>query len=141
VIPQIVLDTNVVVAAMRSRRGASFALLNLVGKDFYDFHLSVPLVMEYRDVLARFVGKSGYDAADVDAILNDLCKLGHLHGIYFLWRPFLPDIKDDLLLELAVAARADFIVTHNVRHFPGLAPFGFRAVTPLQFLMHIGGRQ
>lgn len=140
-LPQIVIDTNVIVAAMRSREGASFALLSLLAQEFYEIHLSVPLVTEYRDVLARFASEHWCGDAEADAVISDLCTAGHLHRIFFLWRSFLPDHKDDLLLELAVAASAQFIVTHNHRHFPGVASFGIQVVSPLQFLALLGDHE
>ncbi len=54
--------------------------------------------------------------------------------IHFLWRPHLPDPKDDLVLELALAGGASFIVTHNMHDFPGVGALGIRAVTPDDFL-------
>jgi putative PIN family toxin of toxin-antitoxin system len=135
--PRVVVDTNVVVAGLRSRRGVAFRLLSEIGKGRFDIALSVPLVLEYEDVLLRpQAGKLGQ--ADVDAILDYFCRVAHLQQIFFLWRPFLTDPKDDMLLELAVAARCQSIVTYNVRDFAGTEMFGISVLEPGPFLSGIG---
>jgi predicted nucleic acid-binding protein len=63
-----------------------------------------------------------------------LCSIGHPQEIHFLWRPTLRDPRDEFVLELAVAARCDTIVTHNLRDFAGAKPFGIKVVTPATFL-------
>jgi len=67
-----------------------------------------------------------------------LCALAKHHKIYFLWRPSLPDANDELILELAVSAQCDYIVTHNLSDFKGVEKFGVKAVTPGAFLRIIG---
>ena len=135
--PQIVLDTNVLVAGLRSNRGASYRLLDLVRRGLFDLHLSVPLVIEYEDVLSREVVGEFVPASTVEAILDFHCAVAEQHRIYFLWRPFLCDPGDDMVLELAVAARAD-VVTHNLKDFGGVEQFGLRALSPRTFLAEIG---
>ncbi|MBD2189819.1 putative toxin-antitoxin system toxin component, PIN family [Pseudanabaena mucicola] len=108
---QIVIDTNVIVAGLRSRSGFAFQLLNLVGTECFDIHLSVPLVMEYRDVLSREGQISYLSLDDVDNLVDFYCQVGIKHEIFFLWRPFLRDPKDDLVLELAVKAGGASIIT------------------------------
>ena len=136
--PQVVLDTNVLVSGLRSRNGASYAVLDLVGRGLFDLHLSVPLVFEYEDVLMREVAGRFVPASTVDAVLDFHCAVARQHRIYFLWRPALRDPGDDMVLELAVAAQADFVVTHNLRDFSGVDRFGLRAVPPRSFLAEIG---
>ena len=135
--PQIVLDTNVLFAGLYSRTGASFVLLDQLDQHLADIHLSVPLVLEYEDVLKRDVSRLGQTAAGVDAAIDALCVMGKHHKIHYLWRPVLTDPKDDLVLELAVAARCP-IVTHNIRDFAGAKPFGIEILTPVQFLRRTG---
>lgn len=136
---QIVLDTNVLVAALRSRTGASFRLLGLVGRDpRFQLHLSVPLVLEYEEVARRHAAELGLDEADVDDVLDYLCSVARLHEIFFLWRPVLRDPSDDLVLELAVGAGCQGIVTFNTRDFAGAERFGVWIETPRQFLIRIG---
>ena len=134
---RVVVDTNVVVAGLRSRRGAAFRLLSEVGKDRFEIALSVPLVLEYEDALLR-LQLSHLGQADVDAVLDYFCGVAHLQQIFFLWRPLLPDPKDDMVLELAVAARCTSIITYNVRDFLGVEKFGISAVEPGPFLSGVG---
>jgi putative PIN family toxin of toxin-antitoxin system len=136
-IPQVVLDTNVIVSGLRSRRGSAFQLLNLVGTQRFDIHLSVPLVLEYRDVLSREASNFYVDATDIEALIEYHCSVAIKHRIYFLWRPYLNDPKDDMVLELAVAAGCDSVVTYNVRDFVGIEQFGISVIRPGEFLRNL----
>jgi putative PIN family toxin of toxin-antitoxin system len=136
--PQVVIDTNVLIAAQRSQRGASSKLMSLVGTGRFDIHVSVPLVLEYEEVLLRQRLELGLTQADVANIVDALCALATPHAIYFLWRPYLHDRKDELILELAVAARCDYIITYNKRDFSGVETFGIRVIDPRTFLQEIG---
>lgn len=136
--PKIIIDTNVLVAALRSRSGASFKLLSLVDKGRFKIHLSVPLVLEYEDVLMRQLPHLILTKDEVGKLLNYLCSIASRHRIFFLWRPFLKDPKDEMVLELAVAASCTHIVTFNKRDFVGAQKFGVRVVEPKQFLAEIG---
>lgn len=136
-VPDIVLDTNVIIAALRSRKGASFKLLSLVGTEKFEIHISVPLVLEYEEVIQRQRAEIGLSQDDVSALIDSLCALAKHHQIYFLWRPSLSDVNDELLLELAVSAQCKYIVTHNVRDFKGSDKFGVKVVTPKEFLQTI----
>jgi putative PIN family toxin of toxin-antitoxin system len=137
-IPNIVIDTNVMVAGLRSRRGSAFRLLTLVGTGRFDIHLSVPLVLEYEEVLLQELPHLQVSRTVVEDVLNFHCTVATRHQIFFLWRPYLPDPSDDMLLELAVAARCDFIVTYNVQDFVSVEQFALQAVEPGAFLRHIG---
>jgi putative PIN family toxin of toxin-antitoxin system len=131
---RVVLDTNIMVAALRSRRGASFELLARLGEEQFEIALSVPLFCEYEDVLARLVEAGCYSQQEIDDFLDFICHSAHLQSIYFLWRPCLSDPKDDLVLELAVAAGCEAVVTHNQRDFLGAEHFGLRVDSPKNFL-------
>jgi putative PIN family toxin of toxin-antitoxin system len=135
--PDIVIDTNVIVAALRSKRGASNKLLSLVGAKKFEIHDSVPLVLEYEDVLQRQRAELGFSQEDIADFIDSLCSMAHHHKIYFLWRPTLSDVNDELILELAVTAGCEFIVTHNVSDFKGVDRFGIQAITPKEFLQII----
>jgi predicted nucleic acid-binding protein len=137
-VPRVVLDTNVLVAGLRSRQGASFRLLDEVGRGKFEIALSVPLVLEYEDALLRHAPVTGLSRRDVDVMLDYFCSVAHLQAIFFLWRPLLPDPKDDLVLELAVAASCRTVVTHNVRDFRGAESLGVSAQRPGPFLKAIG---
>jgi predicted nucleic acid-binding protein len=96
------------------------------------------LVVEYEDVTKRLVDELLYTERDIDVLLNYLCRVANRWKICYLWRPFLKDPKDEMILELAFTANCDFIVTHNKRDFEGVAQFGIQAVTPQEFLREIG---
>ena len=136
---QIVIDTNVLIAALQSNRGASFRLLSLVGaSEKFEINVSVPLILEYEEVAKRLRGKSNQTLRTIDDIIDYLCSVANQREIYFLWRPFLKDPQDDMVLELAVEAQSRFIVTFNLKDFEGVEKFGLRAVTPHQFLKRLG---
>ncbi len=135
---QVVIDTNVLVAALLSNRGASHRLLRLVGDDRWRINLSVPLVLEYEQTLKRVCAGGALTVSDVDSVVHFLCANANLRPIFFLWRPFLPDPKDDFILELAVESRADFVLTFNRRDFAGTEQFGVRLISPREFLAIIG---
>ena len=136
-VPNIVIDTNIVIAALRSKKGASNKLLSLVGTNKFEIHDSVALILEYEDVLQRQRTELGLSQDEVSIFIDSLCSMAHHHNIYFLWRPFLTDVNDELVLELAVSASCEYIVTHNVRDFKGSEKFGIRAIPPKEFLQII----
>ena len=135
---QIVVDTNVWIAALRSKRSASHKLLSLIDSGQYEANISVPLVLEYEDTAKRFVGEIPLTERDIDDILDYICAVANQHKIYYLWRPFLSDPGDDMILELAVTAECDFIVTYNQSDFVGVEQFGLITMTPKEFLQKIG---
>ena len=136
--PRVVLDTNVLVSALRSRKGASYALLSQVGTGRFTLCLSVPLMLEYESVLLRQLRDTGLTRTDIEDVLDFLGLTGEPCTVYFRWRPYLKDPDDDMVLELAVAAGCSRIVTHNVRDFRELPHFAVEAVTPAEFLREIG---
>ncbi len=71
-------------------------------------------------------------------LLDQLCKAGDKYNIYFLWRPFLNDPKDDHVLELAIASRSPYIVTYNKKDFIGLDKFDIKVVTAKEMLGELG---
>lgn len=130
----VILDTNVLIAGLRSRRGASFALLELLAEEAFEVSVSVPLVLEYEAVARRQARELGLTHADVDAVVDFVCTQAHHRKIFYLWRPFLRDPNDDMVLEVAVEAQCRFIVTFNTRDFAGVEQFGLQALTPGEFL-------
>jgi len=131
-----VLDTNVLVAGLRSNRGASFKLLEMVGTPAFDVAISVPLVMEYEAVLTR-PGIVPIARENVEAVLDYFCTVGRRQDVFYLWRPRLRDPADDMVLELALNAGADAIVTHNIRHFAGAEQMGATVLTPADWLSRL----
>jgi putative PIN family toxin of toxin-antitoxin system len=135
----VVLDTNVLISALRSRRGASFRLLSVLGiRTDLQVHVSVPLVLEYEQVAKRQAGELGLDPDDIDAILDYLCQVAVRNEIYYLWRPVLRDPGDDMVLEAAVAGRCSAIVSYNKRDFEGTARFGIEVITARELLLRMG---
>lgn len=132
---RMVLDTNVLVAATRSRNGASFELLSLLPDPRFQIALSVALYTEWQDVLTRPEHlPPGMGPNDARGFLRYLASVAHLQDVYYLWRPFLRDPDDDMVLECAVAAGSRYLVTHNLRDFLRIAELGVQPVTPAQFL-------
>lgn len=133
---KVVVDTNVIVSALRSQRGAAFALLRAIGRSWQPL-ISVPIVLEYEAVGKREAERLGIATSTVDAIVQAFCFTGREASIYFRVRPFLPDPADEFLLELAIAGTADAIITYNARHFVGVEKFGIPVLTPREFLRKI----
>ena len=116
---RIVLDTNVVVSGLRSSEGASYKLLMALDDPRLRFYLSVTLVLEYESAIKRSATGIRLSSAEKDSVLDYLCQAGVHQQVHFLWRPCLKDPSDDMVLELAVAAGADKIVTFNQADFKG----------------------
>jgi len=132
-----VLDTSVIVAAFRSRRGASNALLIQVAKGTVRPIVTTALFLEYEDVLKRAEQRlaTGMSEEDVDRVLAALASACEPVEVHFRWRPQLADPADEFVLEAAVNGSADALVTHNVRDFKrAAASFGLTVMTPQQFL-------
>ena len=135
--PLVVLDTNVVVSALRSQRGAAFQVLAAVGGESFDIAISVPLVLEYEEALVA-QRAAGITELDVRTAMDYLCGAGREQEVFFLWRPTLRDPDDDMVLELAVAAGCVAVVTYNVRDFRGTDRFGIEVWTPVDLLRKVG---
>ena len=131
------LDTNILVSAMLSRRGASFRVIDEIGRGRFEIVVSVPLVVEYEAALLEH-RPPNVSPRDVAVVLDYVCAEAHEQEIYYLWRPLLRDPKDDMVLEVAVAGRCDRIVTYNIGDFGGAQQFGVGIVRPFDFLRDIG---
>lgn len=127
----IVLDTHVLISALKSRQGASFRLLSQVGNGRFRLHVSVPLVVEYEAVLKR--GGLALSDVQIDDVIDYLCAQAIHHKIFYLWRPKLKDPDDDFVLELSVKAQAT-IVTWNLADFRKARNLGIAVMTPREFL-------
>ena len=134
---QTVLDTNVIFAGLYSALGASFQVLRALTARKFQPVLSVALLFEYEDVLKRNSRKLRLTHRDIDAFLDNMCAFGSFQKIHYLWRPFLPDSKDDHVLELAVASQVRKIVTFNVKDFKNVDEFGVKIISPKQLLEEI----
>jgi len=138
VAPRVVLDTNVLVAGLRSRLGASNRVLSLVGTGRFEHVVSVALLFEYESAVMRPEASIRLPRSVINDVLDYVCAAGERQLIYFLWRPTLPDPSDDLVLEVAAHGRCDRIVTFNTRDFVGSERFGVRVETPTMFLRSLG---
>lgn len=101
---QIVIDTNILVAALKSKRGASFKILSLLKSGKYKIHLSVPMVLEYEAVLSRKKLNLNLTKKEIENLLDIICLSGVKHDIWYLWRPISSDPKDEFVAELAINA-------------------------------------
>lgn len=133
---RVVLDTNILVAASRSRNGASFALLQALRDKRFVALASVPLMLEYEAVLKRpehlQVGQRSIPMTD--AFLDALCLFIEPVHLHYLWRPQLRDAADEMVLETALNGRANALVTLNVSDFKPANRFGLRVLLPKEFL-------
>lgn len=128
------MDTNILFSGLYSASGASFKILEYLAAGRIQLALSTPLLFEYEDVLKRNQTELNLLNGDIDVVLDNLCAFSRFQKIYFLWRPYLTDAKDDLVLELAVAAKVKTIVTHNLKDFSGINKFGVEAIAPKTLL-------
>jgi putative PIN family toxin of toxin-antitoxin system len=119
VVVSYVLDTDVMVAALRSDRGASRQLLLAALNRQFKLLLSVPLMLEYEAVLTRaqHLAASRLSTTEVGRVLDDLAAVARPVRLAFRWRPRLPDPDDDMVLETAINGGASAIVTFNQRDF------------------------
>ena len=128
---QAVIDTNVIYAALRSRRGFSFKLVDdfMTGKTSWKWNISNACILEYEEILFR----EGISTPVVEAFLGDLLIRATPMRIPRNFRPLAVDPDDDLIAELAMAAKADCVVTFNARDLAPVTRFGIAVVTPAEF--------
>ncbi len=140
---KIVLDTNVVLAALLSKRGASHRLLVWLFEAAQKHSVvSNTLLMEYGAVLTRSEHMENYpqfSRDEIERFLDDIASISYHQKIHFLWRPFLRDASDDMVLEVAANAHAEAIITFNPRDFQGVTEhFGIEILSPGMFLNQQG---
>lgn len=137
---KLVLDTDVVVAGMRSPRGASAALLRAARQNRVTLLANVALVLEYESVCQELEHRtaSGLTFREIDVFLSAVIAMAEPVETHFLWRPQLRDSDDEMVLEAAGNGRADAIVTFNIRDF-GTAPsrFAVELLLPRQVITRI----
>ena len=134
----VVIDTNVLIAALRSKRGCSHKLLISLAEDLYIPNISVPLFVEYESIAKREGTLANLSTEDIEAILDYLLSKSNIRKIFYLWRPFLKDPIDDMVLEVAVESRSEYIITFNKKDFIGIDRFGIEVLTPKEFLNVLG---
>jgi putative PIN family toxin of toxin-antitoxin system len=136
---QIVIDTNVVVSALRSRHGASYALLHGLGDHRWQLNLSTTLALEYETALKREMKNQNRPLSLAEETVDALITVANRTSIQCRYRPVLPDPSDDFVLELAVESGAAYVVTYNIRDFKGLEHYGISAIRPGEFLRILEG--
>ncbi len=136
----VVFDTNVIISSLKSSSGASFRLLGLVQSGVLRPAVTAPLAFEYDDVASRPGLFPHLTSTEISLFLDWFISVSSLHKVHFLWRPLLRDPNDDMVLEAAVAAGADCLVTFNVLDFAGASTLGVRIVTPPQLLELISSK-
>ena len=130
----IVIDTNILFSALYSINGASNKLLNLINSNLYKIHLSVPLFIEYETILKNKKNLIEKTNSEIDDFLDYIFSKSKCHEIFYLWRPFLKDYYDDMLLEVAVSACAEYIITFNRKDFLNVTEqFGIKVIEPGNF--------
>ncbi|MEQ9238999.1 MAG: putative toxin-antitoxin system toxin component, PIN family [Coleofasciculus sp. F4-SAH-05] len=135
---QIVLDTNVLLAGLRSNRGASYKLLTLLNNQRWQLNVSTALIFEYEEVLKKERTQLGLSLDDINTVVSTICAIANCRTIFYLWRPAALDPDDDFLIDLAVECQADFIITYNKRDLRIAETFGIQLVTAKEFLQIVG---
>ena len=142
---RLVLDTDAMVAAIRSDAGASRWLLRAIleRRRRPTLLVSVPLLIEYEAVMTRpdHLRAARLSAAEVGSIRDSVAAIAESVVLAYLWRPTLPDADDDMVLEAAVNGRADAIATFNLRDFEPLSKqFGIVALSPGEAMKRLEAR-
>ena len=128
------LDTNVIYAGLRSRTGASFAVLQALWQRKWILVLSNTVLTEYEEILKRESGSLNLSSARIDQFLDALCALAERKNLSGLWIPGLIDPDDESFLRLAVEGGADCLVSHNLRHLAPARQLGVNLLAPRDFL-------
>lgn len=137
---RVVLDTSVVVAALRSRSGAGNAVVRLVANRRLVPLATPPLFLEYEDVLKRPEHRlvHGLTPDEVDEFLAELAALIEPVEVHFQWRPQSRDPNDEMVLEAAINGAADVLVTYNVADLAiAWERFGIRVLSPPELLRKV----
>jgi predicted nucleic acid-binding protein len=135
---RVILDTNVIMAAMRSRTGASHRLLLTTGHPLWQSVVTPALMYEYEEVARRPGNIPGLSPQEITNVLNLIYRESHRQLVWFSWRPLSSDPGDDAILEAAIAGGCDFVVSFNERHLRVAREFGIEVLRPADLLKFIG---
>ncbi|CAA6804857.1 MAG: Unknown protein [uncultured Sulfurovum sp.] len=146
---KIVIDTDVFLSSLFSKQGASHKLITWIAKEYQKNEkrynvISNTQVIEFSAVFTRDknLQRANLTKSDVESFINAICLISSHQKINFLWRPFLKDKDDDMVLEVAFNGNADYIITHNLKDFKGVEEnFEIKVLTPKEFLINIGELQ
>jgi putative PIN family toxin of toxin-antitoxin system len=129
-----VLDTNVLLAALRSKNGASFEIVSRFLNNEFVLVMGNTVLTECDEVLKREAPSLGISLAVVDRFLDALCAGAEYFSTSSFWKPALPDRDDEAFAQLASEANVGYLVTHNIRHFPTMSLPAVQILTPKAFL-------
>ena len=129
-----VMDTNVLYAALRSRQGASHEIFDALWQQRWTLVLSQTTLTEYEEVLKREAATLRLDLAQIDRLLSALCALAERHPTSDTWVPILHDPDDEAFVQLAVEAKAEALVSHNLGHLTPARALGVNLLAPREFL-------
>ncbi len=135
---QIVIDTNVILAGLRSKNGASYKLLSILNDKRFQINISATLIFEYEEILKREQQQIGLTNEEINDIINGICYIANHHEIFYIWRPLAKDKDDDFLIDLALKCQAQFIISYNDKDLRPIEKFGVSILTPKQFLQLLG---
>ncbi len=135
----VVLDTNVVYQALRSRKGASFFILSLVREAQIALALSIQVFNEYQKVLTRpsSLQDLKLTKTDIDKVLRFIAYIGKPYTTYFQFRPNLQDESDNVFIELPLTSNSNYLITNNVKNFSVKSDLKFddlNIITPADFV-------
>jgi len=136
---RIVLDTNVLYQALRDQGGASHYILQLLRQSELEVAVSVPVFLEYRDVLSRpnTLQDLRLSLQEIEAVFRFIAYIARPIQVRFLMRPHLRDENDNMFVDLAFASSSKYLITNNVRDFLHAAELkfdGYEVVTPGEFV-------
>ena len=135
---RVILDTNVILAAMRSQNGASYRLLQTIGHPQWQSIITPAVMYEYEDVARRPNAAPGLTPQNITNILDLIYRESHRQLVWFSWQPLSPDPGDDAILEAAIAGHCDYVVSFNKRHLQVAREFGIEVLKPADLLKLIG---
>jgi len=133
----ITIDTNVLLAALLSRSGASHRILRLIVEERVKIALSTPLILEYDEVLKRnhILAELKMTSDQVEDVIDLLVMLANKHRIYYRLRPNLLDENDNMLVECAFVSGSQYLITSNIKDFTlgELQIYPYTVITPGDF--------
>jgi putative PIN family toxin of toxin-antitoxin system len=129
-----VLDTNVLLAGLRSQAGASYEVLRLLRVGKWKLVLSNTVLGEYHEILHRESAATGLSKHETDAFLDALCLLAEKWALITPWQPVASDPEDEPFVQLAREAAVPYLVTYNIRDLAEAKKFGVTVLPPALFL-------